>query len=68
MPGRSFRLTANWLFWSGLFVLGSVLAIWLEWQALETHPLFGFIGVSLWSGLCAIGYSLTDWLLRKSRR
>ncbi len=59
------RALINWLFWGGLFFLGTAVSAWLEWHSNESHTLAWFIAISLWSALCAIGYSLMDWLLKK---
>jgi len=62
-PARRFLI--NWLFWGGLFFFGTAVSGWLEWQSREAHTLAWFLAISLWSALCAIGYSLMDWLLKK---
>jgi len=66
LPAHSaWRFSINWLFWSALFFLGTAVSAWLEWHSKESHTLAWFIAISLWSALCAIGYSLVDWLLKK---
>ncbi|VAX13678.1 hypothetical protein MNBD_GAMMA24-670 [hydrothermal vent metagenome] len=59
------RFSKNWFFWSLLFFSGSFLLAWLEWQSLTSHILGWFLATSLWSAICAIGYSLVDWLSKK---
>ncbi|HEB56125.1 MAG TPA: hypothetical protein ENI98_07445 [Gammaproteobacteria bacterium] len=66
MPENSqTRFSKNWFFWSLLFFSGSLLSTWLEWQSITAHTLGWFIAISLWSAICAIGYSLVDWFSRK---
>ncbi len=59
------RFSKNWFFWSSLFFSGCLAAVWLEWRSFTAHTLGGFVAISLWSAICAIGYSLFDWFLKK---
>ncbi|VAX09609.1 hypothetical protein MNBD_GAMMA25-2331 [hydrothermal vent metagenome] len=59
------RFSKNWFFWSGLFASGTLLSLWWEWQSDVSHSIGWFIAISLWSAVCAIGYSLIDWISKK---
>lgn len=53
----------NRIFWMIAFLLGVIVFGWLEWQDSNSSQIAWFMLTSLWSAVCAIGYTVIDWFL-----
>jgi len=46
-----------------MFFIGVILFGWLEWQYQTGSGMVWFMLTSLWSAICAIGYTVLNWFL-----
>lgn len=53
----------NRIVWMVLFLLGVVVFAWITWQDGSSSQMAWFILTSLWSAVCAIGYSILHWFI-----
>jgi hypothetical protein len=53
----------NRLIWSVVFFAGVIIFIWMEWNSSPTGAMFWFFKTSMWSMVCAIGFSIFEWIL-----
>lgn len=47
--------------WSGLFLSVSAAFAWLEWRSGASSAMGWFLVTSLWSALCGIGFTVSEW-------
>jgi len=55
----------NRLLWMGLFLLGTAVFAWLEWQSNSGSEMAFFMLTSLWSAICGIGYTVMYWFVAR---
>ena len=55
----------NRIIWGGIFISGSLLWTYLEYSHNGHIGLGWFLITSIWSAVCAIAYSLTEWLIHQ---
>jgi len=53
----------NRLAWMVLFLLGTALFAWWEWQDNNGSQMAWFMLTSLWSAGCGIGYTVIHWFV-----
>lgn len=53
----------NRIIWIIFFLAGSVYFVFLEWGDEQNQALGWFLLMGLWSAICAIGFTIFDWLL-----
>ena len=53
----------NRIIWIVLFLSGTAVFAWQEWYDSSGSSMVWFIFTSLWSAICAIGYTILDWFL-----
>ena len=53
----------NWLVWSIVFFVGVVIFTWMEWGGSSTEKMYWLFKTSMWSMVCAIGFSIFEWIL-----
>lgn len=56
-------LVFNRVVWSGLFLAVSATFAWLEWRSGASSAVGWFFATSLWSALCGIGFTVSEWWL-----
>ena len=57
--------TINRAFWSLLFILGSVTFAFWEYESASNIGIGWFLITSFWSALCAIAYSIIEWIIHQ---
>jgi hypothetical protein len=61
---RSEKLrTINRLAWIGAFFCVSSTLAWLEWRSDAASAMGWFLATGLWSAICGIGFTLSEWYL-----
>jgi hypothetical protein len=55
----------NWLTWTVVFIVGTLIFTWVEWHSDTAGALGWFISISIWSMVCGIGFSVVEWIIRK---
>jgi hypothetical protein len=55
----------NRLFWMILFLLGTTIFAWFEWQSNGNSKMVFFMFTSLWSAFCGIAYTVMHWFIDK---
>ena len=56
----------NWLVWSIIFFAGVIIFTWMEWGGGSAGTMFWFFKTSMWSMVCAICFSIFEWILHNS--
>jgi len=51
----------NRVVWIGLFLAVSATFAWLEWRSGADSAMGWFLATSLWSALCGIGFTVSEW-------
>lgn len=55
----------NRIAWIVIFLAGTAVFSWMEWQDDHASFMGWFILTSLWSAACGIGYTVSDWIKHK---
>jgi len=53
----------NRLVWMVLFLFGTALFAWWDWQGNSDSQMAWFMLTSLWSAICGIGYTVVHWFV-----
>lgn len=53
----------NRVIWMVIFLIGTGVFAWLEWQGDDGSPMAWFLLTSLWSALCGISYTVIHWFI-----
>ncbi len=62
MRANKARLSVfNRVVWIGLFLAVSAMFAWLEWRSEASSAMGWFLATSLWSALCGIGFTVSEW-------
>ncbi|MES0326593.1 MAG: hypothetical protein ABUK13_00235 [Gammaproteobacteria bacterium] len=58
-------ITLNRAVWSLLFLVGSALLAFWEYENSSNVGIGWFLITSIWSAVCAIAYSIIEWIIHQ---
>lgn len=58
------RAKLNRYLWMGIFFIGMIISVWLEWLARTASPMAWFLLTGVWSAVCGIGFTISNVFMK----